>query len=1765
MKKINKLFLLLLVLSVLFFFVFSIFLNSNYLAETYNDSSIAKGERTDFKKENYGGFGYYQGYPTKMKIEVKRLKRDIYLVKYDLFLQQGSVNFGGVGIYYYLNDEVIHKEEQAGQFSSGDPYDTEIHKSYEKEIKIQDTKPNTFKIKYKANYGNYHPEDEYTLEADPYDDEDPNFSIENKNVKQKVNFYNLIDNRKLNKLKIINKKTSKIVDTYNFNSKTYSNVSFDLPEGKYMAVLYDDSGNKKEIDNILVDKTDPIIEIRNSLNNNIVTDGSRINFPVKFLLTDNNISNDEINNYVKFYIKEGNSFIEYQRNNQNGLLYFNALNLKNNDITKFDNKYKYGPSDKVFYINGNLYKNRKLLLNEMFDYVKNTSNNLFTEKLYSSDMNVEFISERQANLAQIGKKIFIYKHIYYNSQESIKNDKVIFSEKIYASCEEDEMDVKIKELLSQNILSISFNAFFIDDNQEKTFKIEIIDKAGNKVEKTFTIDRILPQVIYKAYKDNAESSFISYKGSLYTNDEVRITLENNIKAYRVENDKLNEVQITNNLIKLDQTGNYTFKFFDEANNEKTISFIIDKDKPKLFYLNAYYDKERNIYFTNSFSDITVKDNNYIIKAEYRFQNENEEINYDCKKEETIKFSKDNKKDISNTKVEVTFTDLVGNKSTFIIVLDRIKPNSIKINDNKIYINHLNDITVSDSSSFSSYIKSIKIINLKFESNNSLVENTKENKEVFQLDDINLEDIKITDFSSFIKQENQDGFNGIYKIIVEDYAGNKEEKTFTIFKNDKEYYENENLIKNEFKQIVTYRVNLPAYLFEKINGIYSFKTEEDAKTFAFNSEFHERVLKRDDGYMYISKANPSVAELYKDKEKLDDAIKYYAYKYVQERIIYQNGTNNYYKILNNHFEEDNAYLDDENISNLKEYRVYRIKKTFKFKENKNILNVPTKIYLAYYNAALDKFEEPFEISINKTLEDQIEKTNKLQGYYAVYEEDEANENFNKINYVVYYDAGKPFLNATINEKENQEFNDLYIKENTNKENKNTFKYISFKINLFNDNEDNNRVVMILNGAGYNNQVFTQEDIEKLPVFSFATGHFGNLNIKVYDRNFNVLNLNVQIAGEEPKWFHSDETDTKDNLTMRFRVYDQDSIITDIKIYKYEIDLDNIENQRKVLLETDSKNNKIEAKRLFYEFSEGGKYQVEFKDNYGRVFIENPIFYMKGLPYLRLENVSNNKITNKDVRIIFSTNYQLYIYKTSKNGQKTIIPSVDYEERNDFINNLDTITIKSYEGITDAKYDLLLIDKSNRALYSEYSFQVDAVLADIEVVDKDGNRLKENIATNKPFKIIYYEDGMYLTTKKAGSIDYYYKKGDLIESDGEYTFTIRDRVGNQKTFKMILDKRVSYNLKGNYIIDKDRIISNSKVRIELLENIDSITGNVEKINDGVYEVNHEGLNKIIIKDKRENTKILNILIDKTAPKYKLINVELNGTTNKDVKIEIEEGNKITINFNSKKIENNKLINTLTEDGTYQFIITDIAGNKSIGTFKIDKTVNFYSNLKLENAITTDDILVSLKEDGSIKAFLDNKEIKQQDTYSKDGVYKFILKDSNDNEIILNYIKVKTLSTGYDLKLFKNQEIVFSELNNEPINKNDLLLNRSGNYLFKIKDTKENKIYRLALSVDNEKPTIEIKNQKGVYEFSHPNKKDLTYKLFKDGKEIKFQNQISKSGNYKLVIKDKLGNENTYNFKIKYKISTASIIFISVIIILIISAIIFMIHKRRKMKVA
>lgn len=410
--------------------------------------------------------------------------------------------------------------------------------------------------------------------------------------------------------------------------------------------------------------------------------------------------------------------------------------------------------------------------------------------------------------------------------------------------------------------------------------------------------------------------------------------------------------------------------------------------------------------------------------------------------------------------------------------------------------------------------------------------------------------------------------------------------------------------------------------------------------------------------------------------------------------------------------------------------------------------------------------------------------------------------------------------------------------------------------------------------------------------------------------------------------------------------------------------------------------------------------------------------------------------------------------------------------------------------------------------------------------------------------------------------------LIEEEGVYELVVVDAAFNEITIKFTVDlvapiiyiERTYYNTDVNVVIS-DLTFAYAEVKKD----------NDEPINkhEATFTLTEEGSYTLTAFDKAGHGNTISFVIDKTSPviTLKKYNAEGENTVvapgvhDYSLLATINDENIDTIKLNDSDYVSGTLI---SEEGTYELIATDKAGNSTVINFVIDKTepIVVINNREFKGLVENtvyynSSVTPIINEDNLDSITLNGNDYEVGTEITEEGSYTLIVKDSLGHTTTLNFVIDKT-SPVVTLKKYTRDNkgnvvepgvynfslaafVTDENIDTIKLNDNDYVegteISNRLSYTLVVTD-KAGNTTTVNFAIDKDHPEVKINNN--VY------KKTVTNLVFDDyitpiitdknidtitlnGENFVSGTEIKDPGNYVLIAKDKAGNTTKVEFEI------------------------------------
>jgi len=459
-----------------------------------------------------------------------------------------------------------------------------------------------------------------------------------------------------------------------------------------------------------------------------------------------------------------------------------------------------------------------------------------------------------------------------------------------------------------------------------------------------------------------------------------------------------------------------------------------------------------------------------------------------------------------------------------------------------------------------------------------------------------------------------------------------------------------------------------------------------------------------------------------------------------------------------------------------------------------------------------------------------------------------------------------------------------------------------------------------------------------------------------------------------------------------------------------------------------------------------------------------------------------------------------------------------------------------------------------MFMEYRFRINLILPEIRIYNVAGNRVVRDGATNTPFYLRWDEPVRvsFFTSHMPGGemTTVSYTQGTVLNQDTLYTFIIRDDIGNEERFTILLHSFIRYEIVGEHrILNPHNIIARGEVTVRVLQAFNSfvVTDEDGYVVDTGGTLNTDGVFTVYITDNFGNFQTIIVEILTTPPVITFTGVESGGVTNGKVTAHIAQYERAWIVDNRgsalRQIADGEVFDI---HGSFRIAAEDRAGNRAYANFEIDRYVDF--ELSVPNfAISGERVtLVFLEELSSLRILHNGVEIGTQTRFDIAGHYVIEAVDLPGNFVRIEF----TIITG------RAREIVLPATNGiwsfltatrdgSPAgvmaSGGSVVIDVHGRWVITFIDDDGN-TFNLGLDIDREPPTVELVQNENSVQIRNPSKPNVTFTLERNGEAFTLNgNTINDNGNFRLVVTDDIGNYSVFYFEIAFRLNTAAIVLI------------------------
>lgn len=523
---------------------------------------------------------------------------------------------------------------------------------------------------------------------------------------------------------------------------------------------------------------------------------------------------------------------------------------------------------------------------------------------------------------------------------------------------------------------------------------------------------------------------------------------------------------------------------------------------------------------------------------------------------------------------------------------------------------------------------------------------------------------------------------------------------------------------------------------------------------------------------------------------------------------------------------------------------------------------------------------------------------------------------------------------------------------------------------------------------------------------------------------------------------------------------------------------------------------------------------------------------------------------------------------------------------------TLKVESEYTFTEwGEYELTVSDELGNAATVQFKIKKTAPV--LLAYTTEGTAIPDASMVNCGV-VLHSEEGVVIRYSIDDGYSKIYRADTVLTDEGAYKVVGTDEAGNVVELRFDIDSKVNLSVIADGAQLKgitEKITAAKYVEISFKEAVGIECTNIDMqqaASGDSLRFDAEGIYELTLFDEAGNTAKAVIEIDFTPPAC-LASVENNTVTKDDVLISLVDLSDVAeykLRRDGKAQKDYVLSenNVFDEAGVYELTLIDAIGNSVQKTFTIKRGIAY--NLSVPNGfITHDDVTITVKDEATLQVLLNGEETEA--TYD-DGKYRFAgvgmyqvtMTDTVGNVAVVIFeiddeIYKKeftyTLPVGISCKLTKDgKEVLVDKL----ITGDKLTVYEDGEYCLTLQSDEKKSEYNFV--IDTKIPALlingneyvngeEISNLKKDFTLT-ANKKQCEIEVYYNGARAEYTEgeKLSANGEYKVVIRDNVGNEVTYEFEKEFTLNTGSIVFIIMCSMLVVLVVVLIVRRRVKMRI-
>ena len=224
----------------------------------------------------------------------------------------------------------------------------------------------------------------------------------------------------------------------------------------------------------------------------------------------------------------------------------------------------------------------------------------------------------------------------------------------------------------------------------------------------------------------------------------------------------------------------------------------------------------------------------------------------------------------------------------------------------------------------------------------------------------------------------------------------------------------------------------------------------------------------------------------------------------------------------------------------------------------------------------------------------------------------------------------------------------------------------------------------------------------------------------------------------------------------------------------------------------------------------------------------------------------------------------------------------------------------------------------------------------------------------------------------------------------------------------------------------------------------------------------------------------------------------------------------------------------------------------------------------AVTMGEVKLTVPTGMTPRVYNNGKEVGDVDLTSIKDIGSYVIDFGEDIRTTLSFTIVgpETTLTEYRLPSGFVLDTVTINAQKVDVRTNLVDMSKEGNYSVQYHCDRTDVAYALNVKIDHTAPTLKLEAVKDGYADGPVDISDVEkgarISVYHNGDLIDYEEELTKSGNYRIVLQDKAGNRNEYKFRINVYFNGSSVMFIVLVAAVLIGVGVYIFLSRKKLRV-